>query len=87
MINNKPIGAICIASVKIAKVLQSVGRNGKAMGGFDGKILADIKSMGIVAEKIYAEGIVVDNENKIISTHAYVEAKSIKEAAGGIEIL
>ena len=51
MINNKPIGAICIASVKIAKVLQSVGRNGKAMGGFDGKILADGKPKQVLSQK------------------------------------
>ncbi len=34
-----------------------------------------------------AGDIVVDEENKIVSTPAYVEARSIKEAAEGIDKL
>ena len=43
--------------------------------------------MGIETEQAGAGDIVVDEENKIVSTPAYVEAKSIKEAAEGIEKL
>jgi len=43
--------------------------------------------MGIETESADADKIVVDEKNKIVSTPAYVEAKSIKEAAEGIEKL
>ena len=84
---NKPIGAICIAPVMIAKILQNMNRGGKVTGGFDEKISADIESMGINIEKVDARNIVVDNKNKIVSTPAYVEAKSIKDVAIGIDKL
>ena len=83
----KPLGAICIAPVMVAKVLQNMGREGKVTGGCDEQIIADIQSMGIETEQAGAGEIVVDEENKIVSTPAYVEAKSIKEAATGIEKL
>ena len=84
---NKPIGAICIAPVMIAKILQNMNRGGKVTGGFDEKISADIESMGINIKKVDARNIVVDNKNKIVSTPAYVEAKSIKDVAIGIDKL
>ena len=68
-------------------MLQNMGRGGKVTGGCDGQITADIQSMGIETEQAGAGEIVVDEENKIVSTPAYVEAKSIKEAAAGIEKL
>ena len=79
IINNKPLGAICISLVMIAKVLQNMGRSGRLTGGFDKKISSDIESMGVSLGKVDARGIVVDYKNKIVSTPAYVEAKSIKE--------
>ena len=84
---NKPIGAICIAPVMIAKILQNLDRKGKVTGGFNEKILTDIESMGMITEKVNATEIVIDYENKIVSTPAYVEANSIKEVAEGIEKL
>ena len=83
----KPMGAICIAPVMVAKVLQNMGRGGKVTGGCDEQIIADIQSMGIETEQADAGEIVVDEKNKIVSTPAYVEAKSIKEVAEGIEKL
>ena len=83
----KPLGAICIAPVMVAKVLQEMGRSGKVTGGCNEQITTDINSMGIETELVDAGDIVVDVKNKIVSTPAYVEAKSIKEAADGIEKL
>jgi enhancing lycopene biosynthesis protein 2 len=83
----KPLGAICIAPVMVAKVLQKMGRSGKVTGGCNEQITTDINSMGIETESVDAGNIVVDEKNKIVSTPAYVEAKSIKEAAEGIEKL
>ena len=83
----KPLGAICIAPVMVAKVLQNMGREGKVTGGCDEQITSDIQAMGIETERAGAGDIVVDEKNKIVSTPAYVEAKSIKETAEGIEKL
>ena len=83
----KPLGAICIAPVMVAKVLQKMGRSGKVTGGCNEQITTDINSMGIETESVDAGEIVVDKINKIVSTPAYVEAKSIKDAADGIEKL
>ena len=43
--------------------------------------------MGINTIEVGAEEIVVDKENKIVTTPAYVEAKSMNEAFTGIEKL
>ena len=83
IINNKPLGAICIAPVMIAKVFQNLGRGGKLTGGFDEKISSVIESMGVSIEKVDFKSIVVDYKNKIVSTPAYIEAKSIKEVNEG----
>lgn len=83
----KPLGAICIAPVMVAKILQKMGRTGIVTGGCNDQITADIESMGIETVSCDAGEIVVDEQNKIVTTPAYVEAQSIKEAADGIEKL
>jgi len=83
----KPLGAICIAPVMVAKVLQKMGRTGIVTGGCNEQISADIRSMGIETESCGPGDIVVDEKNKVVTTPAYVEAQSIKEAAEGIEKL
>ena len=83
----KPLGAICIAPVMVAKILQKMGRNGKVTGGCNEGILNDIQAMGIETESVGPGDIVIDEKNKIVTTPAYVEAQSIKEAAEGIEKL
>ena len=80
----KPIGAICIAPVMIAKILQNMGINGIVTGGYNQQIIEDIEDMGINTKQVGAEDIVIDEVNKIISTPAYVEGKSIGEVATGI---
>ena len=83
----KPLGAICIAPVMVAKILQKMGRNGKVTGGCNEDISNDIQTMGIETESVGPGDIVIDEKNKIVTTPAYVEAQSIKEAAEGIEKL
>tara|TARA_B100001146_G_scaffold119075_1_gene104645 strand:- start:815 stop:1477 length:663 start_codon:yes stop_codon:yes gene_type:complete len=84
---DKPLGAICIAPVMVAKVLEYLGRTGTVTGGFNVEINNDIKAMGINAVEVGAEEIVVDKENKIVTTPAYVDAKSMNESCTGIEKL
>ena len=84
---DKPLGAICIAPVMVAKVLEYLGRTGTVTGGFNVEINNDIKAMGINTIEVGAEEIVIDKENKIVTTPAYVEAKSMNESFTGIEKL
>ena len=84
---NKPLGAICIAPVMVAKILEYLRRTGTVTGGFSDNINNDIKAMGINIIEVGAEDIVVDEENKIVTTPAYVEAKTMNEAFIGIEKL
>ena len=84
---DKPLGAICIAPVMVAKVLEYLGRTGTVTGGFNVEINNDIKAMGINTMEVGAEEIVIDKENKIVTTPAYVEAKSMNESFTGIEKL
>ena len=84
---DKPLGAICIAPVMVAKVLEFLGRTGTVTGGFNVEINNDIKAMGINTIEVGPEEIVIDKENKIVTTPAYVEAKSMNESFTGIEKL
>lgn len=83
----KPIGVICIAPAMFAKIMQSAGDSVKLTIGTDDKTVSDINSMGSVHISCLVEDIVVDKDNKIVSTPAYMLAGKISEAAEGIEKL
>lgn len=80
----KPVGAICIAPALVAAVL------GKEYGprltiGNDAETAAEINKCGGVHEECPVAELVLDMENKIVSTPAYMLANRISEAADGIE--
>lgn len=83
----KPIGAICISPTMLTKILSESGVSVKLTIGSDPTVAGDITAMGGIHEKCPVTEIIIDHEHKIISTPAYMEAKSIKEAAAGIEKL
>ena len=82
--DGKPIGVICIAPAIMAKIL---ARDTELTIGFDEQTASDIDAMGAKHVLCPVDEIVVDKEKKVVSTPAYMEAKSIKEAASGIEKL
>ena len=82
--DQKPIGVICIAPAIMAKILAG---DTELTIGFDEQTAADIDAMGAKHVLCDVDEIVVDKEKKVVSTPAYMEAKSIKEAASGIEKL
>ena len=87
LLAKKPIGAICIAPVLIAKILNEQNLSAKLTIGSDTVAEKDIKNMGSENQNCSTKEIVVDSENKIVTTPAYMEAKSISEFAEGIEKL
>ena len=80
----KPIGAICIAPAILATILSG---ETELTVGFDEQTASDIDAMGAKHVLCPVDEIIVDKEKKVVSTPAYMEAKSIKEAALGIEKL
>jgi enhancing lycopene biosynthesis protein 2 len=83
----KPIGVICIAPAMLAKIMGQEGKKVSLTIGSDEKTAADIEAMGAKHVTCPVTEMVVDEEQKIVSTPAYMEAQSIKEAAEGIEKL
>lgn len=81
----KPIGVICIAPVLAAKLL---GKEQPQLTiGTDKNTAKDIEKMGAKHVPCAVQDFVVDLERKVVSTPAYMLARSIKEAAVGIEKL
>lgn len=80
----KPIGAICIAPALIAAAL---GRDlhPKVTIGTDSGTAAAINGTGSEHVNCPVREFIVDRENKIVSTPAYMLANRISEAAEGIE--
>jgi len=84
----KPIGAICIAPATLAATLRDIGIEGvKLTVGNDETTAAKIQEMGQVHVNCNVDDCVVDEEHKIVTTPAYMLARSIKEIQPGIEKL
>ena len=79
----KPIGALCISPVIIAKVLQKV----TVTFGKDEKINAIFQKSGTKTTNTDARSIVVDHDNKIVSTPCYMLDARISEVGEGIDKL
>lgn len=80
----KPIGAICIAPALIAATLGRDYRP-KVTIGTDAGTAAAIAETGSEHISCPVTEFVVDRENRIVSTPAYMLANRISEAAEGIE--
>lgn len=79
----KPIGAICIAPALIAAIL------GKDAGptvtiGTDAGTATEIEKTGAKHQDCPVSGLVVDKENRIVTTPAYMLGTRITEVADGI---
>jgi enhancing lycopene biosynthesis protein 2 len=82
----KPVAFLCIAPAMAAKIYGEAGVKGvKLTIGKDKETADAIKTMGAEHVNCDVRDCVVDMENKIVSTPAYMLAQSISEAADGIE--
>ncbi len=82
----KPIGAICIAPGTIAVILGKEVHPTLTIGNDAGTASA-LEKLGAKHANCSVKEFVVDKENKIVSTPAYMLAQRISEAAEGIEKL
>ncbi|AIN17195.1 MULTISPECIES: isoprenoid biosynthesis glyoxalase ElbB [Yersinia] len=80
----KPIGFMCISPVMLPKLL---GKPVRLTIGNDPDTIDAIEAMGGQHVICPADDVVVDAENKVVTTPAYMLAASISEAAKGIDKL
>jgi len=81
----KPVGAMCIAPVILAKLLGS--EKPSVTIGTDTATAGKVSAMGAQHVACPVESIVVDGKGRIVTTPAYMLAGRISEAAEGIEKL
>jgi enhancing lycopene biosynthesis protein 2 len=80
----KPIGLICIAPALAAKIF---GAGVHCTIGNDADTAAAMEKMGARHQDCPVEDIVIDQRHKLVTTPAYMLARSISEAATGINKL
>lgn len=79
----KPICAVCIAPVLLAKIL---GERGASLTiGNDEGVAGHIKELGGEHVACPVQEFVVDQEHRLVTTPAYMLAQSIGEVAAGID--
>ncbi|MFH1829549.1 MAG: isoprenoid biosynthesis glyoxalase ElbB [Pseudomonadota bacterium] len=83
----KPIGGICIAPATIARALQKAKIAATLTCGTDADVARAIEEMGHKHKNCEPSDCVVDQENKIATTPAYMTATSIGEVWQGINKL
>jgi len=83
--HGKPVGAMCIAPALLAKLFG--GESPRLTIGTDASTAAALEAMGARHVSCGVHDVVVDRERKLVTTPAYMTAKSIGEAATGIEKL
>ena len=84
---NKPLGFICIAPALFARAAKNTDKSARITIGNDQATADQIEKLGSQHEICKVGDLSVDEENKIISTPAYMLAGKISEAASGIEKL
>jgi len=83
----KPLGFICIAPALFARAVKNIDMTAKITIGNDKATANQIEKLGSQHEICSVDDCIVDEENKIVSTPAYMLAGNISEAASGIEKL
>lgn len=81
----KPLVAICIAPVLVAKALEGTGIKSKITIGNDENVAGSIESFGATHVECPVKEAIIDEENKIITTPAFMLAQNTLEVAAGIE--
>lgn len=79
--SRKPIGLMCISPVMVPRLL---GQGISVTVGHDPSVSGVISAMGGLHRGCGVEDIVVDFENRVVTTPAYMLATRISEAATGI---
>jgi enhancing lycopene biosynthesis protein 2 len=88
MINTKkPVGALCIAPALIARILGKRGIPARVTIGNDQETADAINKMGAVHVDCPVNKAVIDSEHNIVTSPAYMLAKSIKDVDESVKAL
>ncbi len=79
----KPIGALCISPIIIAKIIT----NAKVTIGHDSGVADAITKMGAIHKDTEQGQIAIDNDNKIVTTPCYMLNSTITQVFVGVEKL
>jgi enhancing lycopene biosynthesis protein 2 len=85
--DGKPIGAICIAPVVVARAFKEIGKSVTLTIGNDAATAEVIRDCGHEHVNCKVDDVVIDRENKIVSTPAYMLARNIGEVEAGVSKL
>lgn len=85
IVQMKPVAALCIAPVILAKILGDEAMSHELTIGNDRDVYQTLQMMGSTHKECAVDRVVVDTHNKLVTTPAYMLATSISEAAEGIE--
>jgi enhancing lycopene biosynthesis protein 2 len=83
--NKKPLGAVCIAPVLVAKIYEKIGKKAELTIGNDPETANKVENMGNTHFSCLVKEFHIDKENKIVSTPAYMLGQRISEVAQGID--
>ncbi len=79
----KPVGALCISPVIIARII----KNSRVTIGSEAGVADAITKMGATHENTGQGQVVIDNDNKIVTTPCYMLNSRISEVFAGVEKL
>lgn len=82
-----PLGFICIAPVLAARIAEITGKSLTLTIGNDPETAADIEALGCRHQVSEVHECVIDAVNRVVSTAAYMSARTIAECNSGIEAL
>ena len=83
--DKKPLGAVCIAPVLVAKIYEKLGRKAELTIGTDKETADKVENMGNTHVSCLVKEFHIDKENNIVSTPAYMLGQRISEVAEGID--
>jgi enhancing lycopene biosynthesis protein 2 len=83
----KPIGAICISPALLARILEKHDIHAKVTIGNDKDTAAAIEKMGARHIECPCASFIVDDENRVVTTPAYMLGKGPAEVFEGIRQL
>ncbi len=81
----KPVAALCIAPVLLAAAARQMGIECTVTIGSDPETAGKIEAMGQVHQPCAADGVMVDMQNRFLTTPAYMLARGPAELFAGIE--
>jgi enhancing lycopene biosynthesis protein 2 len=84
---HKPVGLICIAPLVLARALQGTATHPRVTVGAESGAARSVETFGSRHVVCPVTDVVVDRENKVVTTPAYMYDTRIADAAQGIEKL